>query len=314
MRRLVVQGLDGQQSPWALTARETPMLDAIPMTGPFGVIVNGLDLRGIDDETLRALVKLLFENRILAIQGQTLTPDDYVAFSRRWGRPIEFINPNGTLSDHPEMIVQSNATNTPELMKNLASHWHCDSSYEEVAATATMLFGVYAPQAGGETLFADLLAAYDALPDAQKRRIRNLEVRHMPGRGTLVEGEMGVTVDRMTPELRQQADKFGPVTHPLVRRHPVTGVLALYGLGGTPYEIVGMDSASAKALLAELKAHATLPRFVQSYKLMPGDVLIWDNFAVMHRATPIAYSDEPDTRRLNYRISVKGVPDVIAHQ
>jgi alpha-ketoglutarate-dependent taurine dioxygenase len=96
-----------------------------------------------------------------------------------------------------------------------------------------------------------------------------------------------------------------------VRTHPVTGQKALYGLGGSAFAIEGMDEAEGLALLDNLKSHATAPIFVQDYKLMPGDVLLWDNLSLMHRATPIVYSDEPDKSRLNYRISVKGLPDFL---
>jgi alpha-ketoglutarate-dependent taurine dioxygenase len=286
------------------------MLNVRSLPGAFGMMVEGLDVRRFDSDALRELTQLLFSNRILVIAGQTLTHSEYVSFGRRWGEPITFINPKGTLPDYPEMIVQSNSASTPELLRNVAGHWHCDSSYEKVAATVTMLLGVLAPQSGGETLFADLVGAYESLSEPMKRRIEDLQVRHMPGRGRLADDESGLTIERMTAEIREQSSKFGPVTHPLVQRHPVSGHRALYALGGTAYEVLGMQAAEAGALLAQLKTQATASRFVQSYKLMPGDLLLWDNFSVMHRATPIAYSDQPGEKRLNYRISVKGLPDL----
>lgn len=284
------------------------MIRETRLPGPFGMLVDDLDLRGAGDADMRRLGDLLFAHRILVVRGQALTNDDYVAFGRKWGDPISFLAPRNTLASHPEMIVQSNGGQTPEMMRNNAAHWHCDSAYEPVAATVTMLLGVLAPQKGGETLFADLVAAYEALDDATKARIDGLEVRHMPSRGRLAAGEFMLKHDRMTEEHKANANRFGPVVHPLVPRHPVTGRRALYALGGTPYEVVGMAEAEGVALLDGLKAHATADCFVQSYKLMPGDVLLWDNFGVMDRATPIDYTDEPDARRLNYRISVKGVP------
>lgn len=282
-----------------------------PMSGPFGARVTDVDLRDIDDARFGELARLLFANRILVVSGQTLTHADYVAFGRRWGTPIEFLARKNTLADFPEMIVQSNSGATPGILKNNASHWHCDSSYEPVPATVTMLLGVESPARGGDTLFADLVGAHAALPDATKARIDDLTALHMPGRSRLAEGEDMVRYDTMTPELRQNADRWGPVAHPIVRTHPVLQARSLYGLGGTPYEIPGLEAEEGAALIAQLKAHATQSRFVQRYKLMPGDVLLWDNFGVMHRATPIDYSDEAASRRLNYRISVKGLPPAL---
>jgi taurine dioxygenase len=293
-------------------ASEITLAGESRMAGPFGALVDGLDLRRATDPELRRLADLLFGNRILVVRGQTLTNDDYVAFGRKWGEPVVFISPKNTLGSHPEMIVQSNSAATMDVLKNNANHWHCDSSYEKVAATVTMLLGVLAPKAGGETLFCDLVAAYDDLPEATKQRIDGLEAMHMPGRSKLAAGESMVTPDRMTPELMETSNKFGPVKQPIVRRHLITGRKALYGLGGTPYEIIGMEREAGQALIAELKAHATQDRYVQHYKLMPGEVLLWDNFSVMHRATPIDYTDEPEAKRLNYRISVKGAPKFMA--
>ena len=283
-----------------------------PMAGPFGVRIEAIDVRSLDDARFADLARLLFANRIVVIPGQSLTNADYVAFGRRWGNPIDFIARKNTLGGFPEMIVQSNRAATPGVLHNNASHWHCDSSYEPVPASVTMLLGVETPEAGGVTLFADLIAAYAALPDATRTRLEGLLARHMPGRGALADGEHMVRYDTMEPEFRANADRWGPVEHPIVGVHPYSGEKGLYGLGGTPYAIAGLDEGESTRLRAELKAHATQPRFVQHYKLMPGDIILWDNFGVMHRATPIAYVDEERSRRLNYRISVKGLPPVLA--
>jgi len=97
-----------------------------------------------------------------------------------------------------------------------------------------------------------------------------------------------------------------------VQRHPCNGRKALYGLGGSAYGIEGMPPGQGSELLLTLRRHATQAKFCSHYKLLPGDVLIWDNLSVMHRATPISYSDAPGERRENYRISVKGLPDELA--
>jgi alpha-ketoglutarate-dependent taurine dioxygenase len=281
----------------------------LPLSGKFGVQALDLDLRRDAGPALvRDLAAHLFEHRILVIPGQELTNDDYTTFGRLWGRPILIFKKDHRVESHPEMVRQSNSAMTPVYMRNNASHWHSDSTYEAESATITMLYGVESPEKGGETLFSDLVAAYDALNADMKRRLDGLEARHRPGGGAITADETIVRQESLTKEQRETFVPLPSVTHPIVMRHPVSKRLALYGISGSAYEIVGMSPEAGAQLLAELKQHAVQDKFRQSYKLSPGDVLIWDNLSVIHRATRLEYSDEPGKRRLNYRISVKGLP------
>ena len=273
-----------------------------------GVAIDGVDVKVTTAETFRELLEAVLEHRFIVLPGQQLTNEQYVAFGRRWGRPLKLINPRSRHGNCPEMIVQSNRESTPEALRDTANHWHCDSSYEAEAATFTMLYGVEAPDQGGITRFADLVAAYRALPAADRTRYGELEVRHAVAAATPLRDETISDTSRLPPEIAKGIVKLDPVLHPLVEEHPVNERKALYGLGGSAFAIQGMDTDTGKELLLKLRRHATQDRFCSSYKLLPGDVLIWDNFSVMHRATPARYSDEPGERRLNYRISVKGVP------
>ena len=180
------------------------------------------------------------------------------------------------------------------------------------AATFTMLYGVEAPEEGGYTLFADTVAAYAALPDDKKIAYGNMRIRHAASAGTPLPDEKINDRNLIPPEIAKNVRFDPPVSHPLVAKHPVTGRRALYGLGGSCFEVEGMSFEESNAFLLDLRRYATQEKFVSRYKLMPGDVLIWDNFSVMHRATAIEYTDEPGRRRLNYRISVKGAPDFAA--
>jgi len=274
----------------------------------FGRTIDGIDVRTIDDATARDLLGQLLEHRFIILPGQQLTNDDYVAFGKRWGRPVHLIARKNTLESHPEMIAQHNRAATPDYVRNVANHWHCDSSYEEEVATFTMLYGVEAPDEGGETLFADLVAAYEALPADKRAYYDGLRVKHATSAATPLPDEYISDGSKMPEEIRKTIAFPDPVTQPLVRAHPVTGRKALYGLGGSAYGIEGMSDEEGGELVLELRRYAIQDQFRSSCKLMPGDVLIWDNCSVMHRATPISYSDAPGERRLNYRISLKGVP------
>jgi len=275
----------------------------------FGARINGCDLRNADDATLREILDALLQHRFVVIPGQQLENAEYVAFARRWGRPVHLIARRNVREDFPEMIVQSNPGGTPAFRQNVANHWHCDSSYEEEFATTTMLLGVESPEDGGETLFADLAGAYAALPAEDQERYRRMTVRHGTSKATMLPDESNSSYDQMPPEIQKDIVVLDDTTHPLVVDHPLANRRAFYGLGGSCYGIVGMNEAEGAQLLLGLRRYVTQDRFKAACKLMPGDVLIWNNVSVMHRATPIEYSDEPGRRRLNYRVSLKGKPD-----
>ncbi|MCB4858807.1 TauD/TfdA family dioxygenase [Sphingobium sp. PNB] len=271
------------------------------MPGPFGAIVEGVDLSvPQSDETLRALIAALHEHQILAIRGQRLTDADYVAFGHQWGDPLMFHLPSHRKNDFPEMIRITNAAATPERYRDGAKFWHQDSSYEAVPASVTMLYGVETPDEGGETLIASTVMAYDALDEDMKARIDGLIGLHCLGGSPALPGEK-------IPFIPENTARHGIVSHPLVMRHPVTGRKALY-LSGSAFGAEGLDVDEARALIDRLRAYCTQPRFVTRYKVEAGDIFLWDNFQVLHSATPIEYSDEPGKRRLLYRISTKGTP------
>ena len=278
------------------------------LAGAFGARISGIDLAADVEDRTFALYDLLLEHRFIVIPDQQLTFDLYAALGHRWGRPVLLISEKNRVGSHPEIIRQSNAEATPNFVRNVASHWHCDSSYEAEVAAATLLYGVQAPAHGGETLFADLVAAYEALPDAKRRELDELQVWHGVSAATALEDEVIVKPEDLPLEARKTVKYSDPVLHPLVQRHPANGRKGLYGLGGSPYAVAQMPEEDGARLLLDLRRHATQAEYCSRYKLMPGDVLIWDNYSVMHRATPIDYSDEPGARRENYRISVKGLP------
>lgn len=282
-----------------------------PLAGPFGARIDGVRIdAGLGDAAIARLVELTIEHRFIIIPGQSLSHDDYVAFAKRWGDPVILIGRNSRLESHPEMIRQSNSEATLDYVRNVANHWHCDSSYEEKVATFTMLYGVESPARDGETRFADLVAAYEALPAQRRAELERLTVRHATSAATPLPDETIADRSKRPAEISRNIVVLDPVEHPLVNSHPVTSRKALYGLGGSCYGIAGMSEEAGAEMLLDLRRYATQPRFCASAKLMPGDVMVWDNFSVMHRATPIEYSDEPGRRRLNYRISLKGVPKV----
>lgn len=272
-----------------------------PWGGPFGASVHGVDIEaGLSPDDAEIMRRALAEHRVLTVEDQHPSDAAYACFGHLWGQPIQFFIPRDRDAEHPEVIRITNSSATPDRLRDGAMHWHQDSTYEAVPAAVTMLSALEAPDGRNETMFADLTAAFEALPVAQQEQLGTLRVVH---------DRRGCVPELLFPDERRGAasrdESVLTVTHPLVMRHPVTGRRALYGISGTPVGIEEMDQQVAIELLVGLKRHALQQQFRQSATAAVGTVLIWDNLSVMHCATATEYSDEPGRRRVVRRISTK---------
>ncbi len=286
------------------------MWNANRLDGPFGMEIVGADVsQEIDRAALKQLLDLLYEHHVLVIRGQELTKPQYSRFGHQWGQPIKFFKESHLDPEFPDLIRISNSPDVPERQHNGAAFWHTDGSYEYVPASVTMLYALEAPEVGGETMFVDMSAAYDALPAETKANIDGLQVRHMIVGGKRIEGETPLRPFESDVRVKQETEK--PV-HPLVLVHPVTGRKALYAVSGTGNGIIGMPDDEAETLLISLKRHAIQERFRLACKAGRGDVLIWDNLATMHSATPTEYTGAEGKRRSLLRFSTTGLPPLYA--
>ncbi|MEA1652886.1 TauD/TfdA family dioxygenase [Nitrospirillum sp. BR 11164] len=286
----------------SLISTSAPTLASTPLSPVLGSVIAGLDLAAVLDNprTMRALIDLLHQRGVLVIKGQALSDAEYVRFGRQWGRPLEFFIKEHRGQEHPEMIRINNDPATPLAMRDGAVHWHSDGSYEAEPAAITMLYGKEAPRDGGETLFASTAAAFDALPVSRQMALEGLVAIHELGAAPWIEGETPPDPNRPKRDMPRQR-------HPLIMRHPVTGRRALF-TSGTACGVDGMDQDAATTLIRHLRTHVVQTQFRISYKVLPGDIVLWDNYSTVHSATPIVYSDAEGERRLLYRISTKGVP------
>lgn len=276
-------------------------LNVSPLGGDYGVRVEGVDITtDMSDATMQALSDLVFEHRIVVLANQNVDDATYVTFGHKWGKPIDFFKDDHRDVVHRELIKVENGLKVPMEHRDGAVQWHNDSSYDELPSSITMLYCMESPDEGGETLFADIVAAYDALPADMRARIQGKVASHTMLGAPALECE---TIDKM------KGPEWGHYLHPLVYDHPiVSGRKSLY-TSATAQSIDGMDYEEGRALIRELRQHSFDGRFENSYKLQKGDLIIWDNFSVAHSATPIEYSDEPGKYRLLQRISTKGRPD-----
>ncbi len=274
------------------------------LAGNFGVEVSDIVVSEISDEELRHILLRLYEHRVVVLKTGGLTKDQLATFARRVGEPIAL----SRKGKHPEIIPITNINIDSEKEMAGAAHWHTDQSFKEEVSSVTMLYCVQAPSHGGETLFCDMAAAYEALPETLQRRIDDLLVEHRHGVSVVARpGDH-------TPLPPKGWDQSTTVYHPLVRRHPVTGDKTLYAITGTSQGIKGMTQAAAKKLLEELCQHALQDRFITRHTHRVHDLLLWDNPTTMHSATPIAAATGPGDTRMIHRISLRGMPSVFPQQ
>ena len=284
------------------------MVSVQRLLGALGAEIRSIDLSDrLDDGEILEVLEAFYENQVIIIPHQTLTPGQFARFARYFGRPQPHIRSDLRHPEHPEILRLSNVfeDGEPVGIYDGAAYWHTDMSYEEEPAGATIVYSIEAPKEGGETLFANMYAAYNDLPADMKTRIDGLHGMHHYGN----RDDTNETSRTSAAPLRdEQKKKVSNVYHPLVRRHPVTGRKALYGVGGSSFGILGMPDADAIALLDDLRRHATRSAYVQRHKYAVGDVVAWDNASTLHSATLIEPATGPSDTRLLHRISVKGIP------
>ena len=241
-----------------------------------------------------------FASQVLVFRGLQLEPAEYLSFAKRFGRPEPHVIDQFHYPGHPDILILSNVQKDgqPVGLADAGTYFHTDYSYLDVPARCTMLYSRQVPSKGGDTLFADQYAAYDDLSSSMKTTVEGLVALHHYGnRDDLDKGSR--TVASVLTE--DQEKKMAWVRHRVARKHPITGRTALYAVSGSSFRIEGMPDDEARALLDELKRHATQEKYQLRLKYGVGDVVIWDNASLLHSAT---LTDPNDPRTL-WRITIK---------
>jgi taurine dioxygenase len=280
------------------------MLAIKNLDAPLGAQISGIDLsRPVTSSDVRAIEDVWRERLVVVFHGQKLSDPELITFSKNFGEldppgPNPYGQPFN--KQHPELNVISNVVEDGKPIGNLGDGeavWHADMTYVEVPPKAAMLHSleVPPPEAGGNTYFANMFAAYETLPADLKKATDGRVAVHdasTNSAGMLRKGYQVVT------DVRQTVGAH----HPLVRTEPTTGRKALF-LGRRPNAyVVGLDVADSEALLDALWAHATQPRFAMCHEWQVGDLLMWNNLSVLHRRDPF----DPKTRRVMHRSQIKG--------
>ena len=263
--------------------------------------VSGIDLtRRLSDEEVAAIHAGMDRFGVLVFHDQKLDDDSQLAFSRQLG-PLETatgdiaapedrrismdVNDISNLDKHGKVVARDDRRRLFGLGNQL---WHSDSSFKDVPAKYSLLSARQIPPSGGNTEFADMRAAYDALDEATRREVHDLICVHSQ---IFSRGILGF--DEFTEAERQ---KWAPVRQRLVRRHPVTGRLSLY-LASHAGGIEGWPVPEARAFLRDLTEHATQRHFVYAHVWKPWDLVMWDNRVTMHRARRYDPNEVRDMRR-----------------
>ena len=275
--------------------------EAVQTVQSLGTAIEDIDLcQELVAAEFREVARALWEAGVLAIKRQRLAPAQFLAFARRGGTPEPHVIDQFHYPGYPDILILSNRSENgrPLGLADAGSYFHTDYSYLPVPARVTMLYSIEVPSRGGSTLFANMCAAYDDLPNRAKQRIDDLVVLHHYGnRDDLDEGSR-TAASKLTAE---QQEKVHWVRHKLVRTHHFTGRKALYAVSGSSFEIEGMPRDEGRALLEELKAHALQDKYRFSYFYEVGDVVLWDDLATLHSAT----LTDPANPRTLWRITVK---------
>lgn len=251
-----------------------------PLAAPLGAEIAGLDLAGpLDDDAFAAVRRALVAHLVVVIPDLPPDFDALLAFGRRFGRLMPHIL---TQYHHPRTSEVSIISTDPATgagrttAKTAGAFWHSDLSYDANPSDATFLYSVEVPPTGGDTLFCNMVAAYETLPAETKKRLDGLTAVHRYGYGG---GDAIVDLDN------EQHDRHPDVTHPVVRVNRDSGRKALFVNPGFTIGIVGMAEAESRALLDALFAHCLRPEFHYRHKWRAGQIVGCDNRATMHAAT-----------------------------
>jgi taurine dioxygenase len=283
-----------------------------------GAEIRGVDLsRPLDDATFAQISKAFFDNEVVVFRNQDLTPEQQIAFTRRFGVLEQHVRKEHRLAGYPEILIVSNVLDESGKaigVEDAGRFWHSDLSYKQMPSMLSALYALEVPVKDGvvlgHTSFASTTAAYEALSPDMKKRLAGMKNVHsyvyyrsqniQAQKAEQAQGDRVVQEHVLTPEhLAQVPD----AEMPIVRTHPVTGRKGLFINEAHTSHIVGLPKPEADRLLKEICRHIIQPEFRYEHQWQKGDLLMWDNIAVQHKAN---FDYRLPLRRLMHRTTVRG--------
>jgi taurine dioxygenase len=266
-----------------------------PLAGAIGAEISGVDLGGeADDGTILAIRRAWLDHLVIFFRGQRLPPTRFLAFARRFGEPIEYPFVKG-IEGFPEVTP---VVKLEHERVNFGGLWHSDTAYLEIPPMGTMLIAREVPPYGGDTLFANMYLAYEALSAGMRELLDGLVAVNSSAKADVTK----TREDRMREGAREDARTQYEAEHPVVRTHPETGRKALYVNGGHTVRFRDMTEEESAPLLGFLFAHQTRPEFTCRFRWEEGSLAFWDNRCVQHN--PI--NDYHGFRRAMHRVTLAG--------
>jgi taurine dioxygenase len=283
-----------------------------------GAEIADVDLsRPLDDGTFASIAKCFFEHQVVVFRDQKLTPFQQIAFTRRFGELEHHVRKEHRLEGHPEILIVSNVVDERGVavgVQDAGRFWHSDLSYKQVPSLLSALYALEVPIRDGlvlgATSFASTTAAYEALAEDQQRRLQGLRnvhsYRYYRARNLQAQKEEQARGARVVQEhslSEEQLRSVPDVEVPVVRTHPVTGRKSLFINEAHTSHVLGLPEDEGAALLALLCAHIVKPKFRYEHEWRVGDLLMWDNVSVQHKAN---FDYDLPMRRLMHRTTVRG--------
>lgn len=272
-------------------------IEVQPISGAGGAEIAGVDLsQDLDDEVIAEIRSALAENAVVFFRDQTLTVEQQKAFGRRFGPLFVHPNFNGLTAD-PEIVM---VKREPGDTSFIGESWHTDTTMVAEPPMGAILYGIDVPPYGGDTLFSNQMAAYDALSDAMKKMIGGLRAVH----SDIYQAgpQAGKNKGRSNKQRDDDDWQETRTLHPVVRTHPETGRKMLFVNAGYTIAFEGMSEAESRPLLQQLCEHGHSPEFTFRFRWRKGSVAFWDNRSTKH----LALGDTGPFRREMRRIQICG--------
>ncbi len=266
-----------------------------PLAAALGAEIFGVDLAApLDQRTVDALRAALLEHVVIFFREQRLTPQALVTLAERFGEPVEYPFVRGL----PECPLVLPVIKEPHERANFGGVWHSDTAYLERPAMATLLYAIETPKVGGDTMFANMYLAFEALSEGMQSLLSSLRALNVADKPSATQ-----TREEMRRRRATAADTSGVGTlHPVVRTHPETGRRALYVNVAHTLRFEDMTEAESAPLLAWLFDHQIRPEFTCRFRWQPGSLAFWDNRASLH----YPLNDYHGQRRVMHRVTLAG--------
>ena len=269
------------------------------ISGALGAEISGVDLsQQLDDEVIGEIRHALVDNCVIFFRDQKLTPDQHLAFGRRFGelQVHDFVE---GMEDNQEILeVRKEA----DEMRNFGGGWHSDVSYLEKPALGSVLYAHEVPAYGGDTMFANQYLAYETLSDGMKETLGKMRAMHSARKSYGLYAPRAADQGKRSMNIRFTDEAHDEVDHPVVRTHVESGRKCLYVHGGFTTRFQDMSEEESAPLLHYLYQHAVRPEFTCRFRWEKGSIAFWDNRCVQHNAI----NDYHGQRRVMHRVTIEG--------